>query len=58
MLMNEYWLIGKNNCVLPVTIQEDAKEDFKELMDWSEKQFKEHTCVRHKKSSKNSIGGV
>ena len=56
--MNEYWLIGKNNCVLPVTIQEDAKEDFKELMDWSEKQFKEHTCVRHKKSSKNSIGGV
>ena len=48
-MKNEYYLISKQNVVLPITVQEECKEEFKELMGWSEKQFKKHTCVRLKK---------
>ena len=45
-MKREYWLIGVNNVVLPITIQEEVKEDFKKMMGWSEKKFKKHTCVK------------
>lgn len=48
-MKKEYWLISKKGLVLPITIQEEAKEDFKELMGWTEKQFKKHTCIKFKK---------
>ena len=48
-MIKEYWLLNKDNIVIPVTIQQCAKEDFKQMMDWNEKQFKKHTCVRYKR---------
>lgn len=39
----EYHLI-KGSIALPITIQEEAKEDFKKMMGWSEAKFKKHTC--------------
>jgi hypothetical protein len=40
----EYYLKNKNGKVLTIAISEDAKEDFKDMMNWSESKFKRMTC--------------
>ena len=50
-MKKEYLLITKKNIVIPVIIQEEAKEDFKKLMGWSENKFKKNTCRKFSKVS-------
>lgn len=38
-----YKLLSKSLQPMEITIDESAKEHFKELMNWSEEEFKEHT---------------
>lgn len=44
----EYHLLSKKGTVLPIRIQEESKEEFKELMGWTEEEFKRHSCRRFK----------
>lgn len=49
----EYYLKNKSGRVLPITISEDAKEDFKDMMFWSESKFKRMTCRKFLRTLKN-----
>jgi len=51
MIRQRYYLINKANIVLPISIDESVKEDFKELMNWNEEEFKKRTCTRYLKGS-------
>jgi len=48
----KYRLISKKGTVLPITIDESAKEDFKELMEWDELTFRTNTCIEFQKLRK------
>ena len=50
-MKKEYWL-KKGMIAIPVIIQEDSKEDVKELMDWSEEEFKKRTVTKYVKRSR------
>ncbi len=50
-MKKEYWL-RKGVKIIPVIIQEDSKEDFKELMGWSEEKFKEMTVTKFVRDNK------
>ena len=41
----KYKLLGKRDLPIEITIDESAKEDFKEIMDWNEKEFKMRTMI-------------
>jgi len=47
-LKKEYYLINSKTKQVKegIIIDEVAKEDFKKMMKWNEKDWKKHTCVR------------
>ena len=51
-MVKKYILEGEGN---KITISQSAKEEFKKMMGWSEKEFKEHTRIieKWKKELKN-----